>query len=324
MKLQCFLVLSLLLFSLGSFAQTYTLDGELNITQKTTVGGDADVVGDLRLTSAPQPTDAALRLLYVDENGAVKPVTQEILEALQATMSKPDPAVPGCAEMFTNPSPHWLSSEGVIYLDQENCFYTPNVGIGTSAPTASLDVTGNAAISSDANPDATLTVGNSTNNTGIHVTMNEGSSSPSNTAASLVTNGAGLGSTVLSLSTDSQESTLISATSQANQKVFMVDGEGAVWATSVFVRMSQDFPDYVFEEGYKLMSLPELRTYIEEHKKLPNMPSARSVEENGADLGELNRLLVEKIEELTLHVLNLQEQIDELKEVSLSPNATQK
>ena len=61
------------------------------------------------------------------------------------------------------------------------------------------------------------------------------------------------------------------------------------------------------------MPLNELESYINEYSHLPGVPSATEVEEDGADLGEMNRLLMEKVEELTLYVIDLQKQINELK-----------
>lgn len=67
------------------------------------------------------------------------------------------------------------------------------------------------------------------------------------------------------------------------------------------VRVDQDsWPDYVFEEGYDLLSLEEIQKHIQEKGHLPNIPPAREVESNGIELGEMNKLLLEKIEELTL------------------------
>ncbi len=57
------------------------------------------------------------------------------------------------------------------------------------------------------------------------------------------------------------------------------------------------------KEGYDLKSLEEVQNYIKEHSHLPNIPSARDMEENGIQLGEMNMKLLEKIEELTLYVL---------------------
>ncbi len=72
-------------------------------------------------------------------------------------------------------------------------------------------------------------------------------------------------------------------------------------------------PDYVFKEGYNLKSLEEVQNYIKEHGHLPNIPSAKEMEENGIELGEMNMKLLEKIEELTLYIIEQNRKIDELK-----------
>ena len=74
-----------------------------------------------------------------------------------------------------------------------------------------------------------------------------------------------------------------------------------------------DWPDYVFGEGYRLAPLTEVEDYISENGHLPQMPSALEIENDGADLGEINRILVQKVEELTLYIIDLQQQIEELK-----------
>ncbi len=63
------------------------------------------------------------------------------------------------------------------------------------------------------------------------------------------------------------------------------------------------WPDYVFEEDYKITSLSELENFIKKHKHLPEVPSAKEVEQNGVELGEMNKLLLKKIEELTLMLI---------------------
>lgn len=97
----------------------------------------------------------------------------------------------------------------------------------------------------------------------------------------------------------------------SSAETFKVNGNGEVYATKVIVQETP-FPDYVFNKDYNLLSLTELDSYIKENKHLPNMPTAQEVEDNGADLGEINRVLVEKVEELTLHTITQQKQIDYL------------
>jgi len=89
--------------------------------------------------------------------------------------------------------------------------------------------------------------------------------------------------------------------------------EGKVLATDFTTLAVANWPDYVFDKAYKLKPLGEVKKYITEHKHLPNIPSAAEMEKNGIQLGEMSKKLMEKVEELTLYVLQLQEQIDELK-----------
>jgi hypothetical protein len=71
-------------------------------------------------------------------------------------------------------------------------------------------------------------------------------------------------------------------------------------------------PDYVFEEGYKISSLKETEQYIKLNKHLPEIPSAADAAKNGIALGEMNKLLLKKIEELTLHLIEKDKQYGEL------------
>ncbi|BDD12857.1 hypothetical protein FUAX_52890 (plasmid) [Fulvitalea axinellae] len=73
-------------------------------------------------------------------------------------------------------------------------------------------------------------------------------------------------------------------------------------------------PDYVFAEDYNLRSLLETKQYIEDHQHLPEIPSAKEMEKEGVDLGKMNMKLLQKIEELTLHQIQLQEQLLDLKQ----------
>lgn len=80
------------------------------------------------------------------------------------------------------------------------------------------------------------------------------------------------------------------------------------------IRVDQDtWPDYVFQKGYQLLTLKEVQQYIHQKGHLPNMPSAQEVKANGVELGEMNRLLLEKIEEMTLYIIDQQQQINQLR-----------
>ncbi len=69
------------------------------------------------------------------------------------------------------------------------------------------------------------------------------------------------------------------------------------------------FPDYVFAKDYKLMPLKDVAAYIKTNKHLPNMPTEAEVVANGMNVSKINTILVEKVEELTLHTINQKEQM---------------
>jgi hypothetical protein len=80
--------------------------------------------------------------------------------------------------------------------------------------------------------------------------------------------------------------------------------KGTVYSTEVKVDLAAGTgPDYVFEPTYDLKPLTEIETYIKENKHLPEVPSAKEMEKNGVQLGEMNMLLLKKVEELTLYVI---------------------
>ena len=72
-------------------------------------------------------------------------------------------------------------------------------------------------------------------------------------------------------------------------------------------------PDYVFEKDYNLKSLGETQAYIQQNGHLPGVPSAETMETEGLDLKKMNMILLRKIEELTLHAIQQQQEIDQLK-----------
>jgi len=74
-----------------------------------------------------------------------------------------------------------------------------------------------------------------------------------------------------------------------------------------------NWPDYVFDKDYHRMPLDELRSFIDKYGRLPNTPDAKEATSEGIGLGEMNRKLLEKVEELTLYLLDHKREIDSLK-----------
>jgi hypothetical protein len=87
---------------------------------------------------------------------------------------------------------------------------------------------------------------------------------------------------------------------------------GKVICTEVRVDAVSNWPDYVFAGDYKLMSLQEVEQWICKNKRLPGIPSAAEVEAGGFDLGEMQKKLLEKVEELTLYAIEQDKKIDRL------------
>lgn len=89
--------------------------------------------------------------------------------------------------------------------------------------------------------------------------------------------------------------------------------DGTIGARRVKVTQEQ-WADYVFHPDYKLPSLTTVEQFINDNKHLPDIPSEKEVKEKGIDLGEINKLYLQKIEELTLYIIDLQKQVNVLKE----------
>ena len=92
---------------------------------------------------------------------------------------------------------------------------------------------------------------------------------------------------------------------------------GDIHAEEVRVDLNVPGPDYVFEEDYDLPTLESLQNYIRENKHLPEVPSAEEMEAHGIDLGVMNMLLLKKVEELTLHLIEQNKKMAEQNNVIL-------
>lgn len=100
------------------------------------------------------------------------------------------------------------------------------------------------------------------------------------------------------------------------EKIVDINGGGIVLApdktlTAYFgANVWPYWPDYVFDEKHDLMTLKNLEKYIKQNKHLPEIPSSEDVKKDGVDLVEMNKLLLKKIEELTLYIIELNKKID--------------
>ena len=104
----------------------------------------------------------------------------------------------------------------------------------------------------------------------------------------------------------------IGTTTQATGYSLSVNGKVA--CEEVLVEDLTNWPDYVFADDYNLMSLEELEKSIRENNHLPGLPSATEIQENGLMLGDMQKRMMEKIEELTLYSIEQNNLISELQQ----------
>jgi hypothetical protein len=97
-----------------------------------------------------------------------------------------------------------------------------------------------------------------------------------------------------------------------NTEAFKLAVNGSVRAKSITVDNGV-WPDYVFEPTYPIRSLNDLESYINKNKHLPEIPSADEVRNKGVELSDINAKLLKKIEELTLYMIQMNKELEELK-----------
>ena len=183
---------------------------------------------------------------------------------------------------------------------------TGKVGIGDVTPTAKLHIV------SDAGEDAGLILEPKqpgTDNT--FVQLRDGShriSVDSDGEMSLVSDSAPLSLEGASITLRGKVG--INTTSTVTGYSLSVDG--GIITDEVLIRNVEDWPDYVFSKNHSLMPLGELQHYYNENRHLPEIPSAKEVEEQGVYVADMQKLLLKKIEELTLYTVEQQRLIEEL------------
>jgi hypothetical protein len=183
-----------------------------------------------------------------------------------------------------------------------------NVGIGTATPSHRLTVAGGVSITNSG--EALKLDGNGTainffqsgafksfishNASGLYLGVNNG-----NIRLDVSNGHVAIGNVILT---------------GANADAYKLAVSGKVICEEVRVKLvSSGWPDYVFADNYKLPSLVDVEQYIRQNKHLPNIPAAAEVEKNGLAVGDMQKRMMEKIEELTLYIIGLQKQLDDLR-----------
>jgi hypothetical protein len=228
---------------------------------------------------------------------------------------------------------NWLSdnsshaTSGIIFTannqDGSINFYTSatnNAGIGTQQMI--IDKSGNVGIGT-VNPGAKLQVQGgilSTNNGLNNIALNSAGANYgfiSNNAANKWS--LGYGTTVSTLGTpvltwNSSGSVGIGTTNPDQ----LLTVNGTIHSTEVKVDLNMPAPDYVFDTNYRLTDLGTLKAYLDQNHHLPEIPSAAQMAKDGLNLGDMNTKLLKKVEELTLYLIEKEQQVKEIKEAQQS------
>ncbi len=196
-----------------------------------------------------------------------------------------------------------------------------NVGIGTFNPTHNLDVKGttftiNLKIGNELGSDTALINAYAFNHSQPLMQLGKkiGASSTelrfliNNDGSIIITN---IGSNpALTINNGSGHALVVNDNS--GNKLVQLENNGLFRTRRIKVD-SVVWADYVFNNDYKLLTLSEIEHYINKYGHLPNIPSAKKIEEDGLDIAEMQKLQMEKIEELTLHLIEMNKEITSIK-----------
>ena len=98
-------------------------------------------------------------------------------------------------------------------------------------------------------------------------------------------------------------------------KTYKLAVNGSAVFKKVVVNNNNPWPDYVFDSSYQLASLRQVEQFIQQNKHLPNVPSGEDVKRDGLDLGDQQAVLLRKIEEMTLYIIDQNKQLETQKRV---------
>jgi hypothetical protein len=283
-------------------AEKLDVNGNARITENFTVEGNASlqaaaVVTDLKVDGHAyfqQNQTTYGRMFYLGAPSASTIGTDRIvvLEPTTGMLRTLNPAllqqyIYGVQNNCLAAQPVWTSATGKMYPSCPDV----SIGIGTDAPTHKLDVRGRGYFLEGVRLGSYATSPNIASPALIEAERSVHSATP-----------------WIRMSVRKADGT--------NESRFRVEHTGIVYCTQVNVRppASIPVPDYVFKPDYRLMPLAELHQYVLANSHLPNIPCAQEIRDKGMNLDEMQLKLLEKVEELTLYVIALDEKNQQLQQ----------
>lgn len=310
----------------------------VDITGTLKVGGASEFNGTLSLPGTGTTTNTDGRtFLITRENGLVERLTIDAFNSLVlGNLYEPRTCPTGTIQ-----NPTWANGPNKIYSECPQV----RVGIGTNAPTHGLHVTTNARLA-QAKVDVSMAVGDEPNTfarlyiknnllpAGIHVSnigntqqygkllfmeydnatteiFNIQNTTTSTTTYSMLSDGS------MTLNNGTNDFFKLDANGKltihnGTQKILQLESNGTLRGRHMKIDVD-NWADFVFEDDYQLMPLNEVEQFVKTEKHLPNVPSEKELKANGMDVQEMNAVLMQKVEELTLYLIEQDKEIETMK-----------
>jgi hypothetical protein len=290
----------------------------VNVGNKINVTGTANLSGLVKMTglaSLNNLNNPNIELIFKTSSGNLK--TYGFQDFLAAMDISPNQEWLVCDPVFAA-APYWIQAANKLYTVCPEVF----VGINTSNPFHLLHVAGtafseNILVGNKEAPKNAMMNGyvNSNSKDLFELGKQLGSG-----ASSILFKIANNGDVKLTNVGSENSLTINNGTGHAmvvyasdGSKILQVEDGGLL--RSRYIRVDQNiWADYVFSEEYVLMSLSEVEKYIQSEGHLPKIPSSDEIEKEGLDLGEMQSLQMEKIEEMYLHMIEMEKKINSLEE----------
>ena len=178
---------------------------------------------------------------------------------------------------------------------------TGNVGIGTNNPAYKLDVQGGDVVVYNAGKPSRVVAGSGITNKTLIQLSTSADENGYGILQSVAASNVAWGNTVI----NPNGGNVGIGTTAPDARLSV---NGTVHAKEIKVDLNVPGADYVFEKSYPLLSLAAVNKYISAHHRLPDVPSAKSMEKNGIDVSVMNMKLLQKVEELTLYLIEVKKE----------------